>query len=277
MEKLRYWKTWLKAAKRPVRLIETVVLDQDQKDEIIKDMAEFLRPGTADWYARHGVPYRRGYLLHGPPGLGKTLLALVFAGIFYFPIYCIFLKDHTLTEGDLVSMFSDLLPRSMVLLEDIDSAGIIRSDSDLKKDSRERYKGISFSGLLNAIDGAGTPEGYMVFMTANLPEMLDDALIRPGRVDMKVGFAIASKSQNHRLFIRIYSGSTAPDIADRASTLTEEGLVKQKTEIIKKELKQLAIKFSGLVPESQFSAAEIQGFLLTRKNEPRRALEEIEG
>ena len=60
------------------------------------------------------------------------------------------------------------------------------------------------SGLLNAIDGVASQEGRILIMTTNYPEKLDDALVRPGRVDMKVEFTLASKQQIRELFLRMY-------------------------------------------------------------------------
>lgn len=64
--------------------------------------------------------------------------------------------------------------------------------------------GVTLSGLLNAIDGVASQEGRVLIMTTNHPELLDDALVRPGRVDMKIEFTRASKDQIRELFVRMY-------------------------------------------------------------------------
>ena len=86
-------KPWIKVAARPSRPIDTVVLDQTQKDDLIRDINEYLRPATARWYANRGIPYRRGYLFHGDPGTGKSSLAWAIAGAFGLDIYCISLVE----------------------------------------------------------------------------------------------------------------------------------------------------------------------------------------
>lgn len=63
---------WQRALARPNRPISTVILDEDQKARIVADIEEYSLPATEKWYANRGLPYRRGYLLHGPPGTFST-------------------------------------------------------------------------------------------------------------------------------------------------------------------------------------------------------------
>ena len=228
---------WMKVATRPSRPMDTVVLDHEQKNRVLVDINEYLHPSTPRWYANRGIPYRRGYLFHGPPGTGKSSLAWAIAGVFGLDIYCISLVDPTLTEEDLGMMFTGLPRRCVVLLEDIDSAGLSKRQEEeekveklkpeneaaaqigaevtralrsVQKDGKTNREnpGISLSGLLNAIDGVASHEGRVLIMTTNLPSSLDEALIRPGRVDMKVQFTNATRSQITELFTRMYSADT---------------------------------------------------------------------
>lgn len=174
---------WVKMAERPRRPIETVVLDETTRNEIAADINDYLNPATARWYANRGIPYRRGYLFYGPPGTGKTSLTFALAGVFGLDIHVISLQDPSLTEDDLGLLFTHLPARCIVLLEDIDTAGLTRQltehddktapaagdqsrNSDfnvldlakaLKKANQfseeEKKKGITLSGLLNIIDG----------------------------------------------------------------------------------------------------------------------------
>ncbi|KIX99581.1 uncharacterized protein Z520_05157 [Fonsecaea multimorphosa CBS 102226] len=126
---------WTTIANRPSRSMATVVLDNDQKAAILKDFNDFLHPRTARWYSNRGIPYRRGYLFHGPPGTGKTSLSFALAGVFGLDIYCLALSEATLTEEDLILLFNSLPKRCILLLEDIDSAGLGRAPraKDLEK------------------------------------------------------------------------------------------------------------------------------------------------
>lgn len=59
---------WDRCMSRPNRSISTVILEEDQKSRVVEDIEEYLLPATVKWYANRGLPYRRGYLLYGPPG-----------------------------------------------------------------------------------------------------------------------------------------------------------------------------------------------------------------
>ena len=321
---------WTRVATRPSRPMDTVVLEHDQKERVLADINEYLHPASPRWYANRGIPYRRGYLFHGPPGTGKTSLSFAIAGIFGLDIYCISLLEPTLTEEDLGLLFNNLPRRCVVLLEDIDSAGLVRRDEPEeaekakdkdantqigaeiakaiksvqdKSDKTKNNQGISLSGLLNAIDGVASHEGRVLVMTTNFPEKLDEALIRPGRVDMEVGFTMASRSQIRKLFVRMYSADTFSaipsskangsahnstmsvqpnvvakltngDLKKANGTLTPLTNLKEKG-IPLEELTEIAEQFADRLPENDFTPAEVQGFLLTRKKEPKRALEEV--
>lgn len=330
---------WMKVATRPSRPMHTVVLDHSQKRRVLADINEYLHPSTPKWYANRGIPYRRGYLFHGPPGTGKSSLAWAIAGVFGLDIYCISLVDPTLTEEDLGMMFTSLPRRCVVLLEDIDAAGLNkRQESEEKVQSKEEdpaskmgaeitkafkavrnndkdKQGITLSGLLNAIDGVASHEGRVLVMTTNFPDKLDEALIRPGRIDMKIPFTNATKAQITELFARMYSPDlpkssisekiTLGPVPSKTHKSTNSGSTGQAlnghatrphgvptppetpTQSSQPEtpvpdspapdsIEAIAIQFADHLPEDTFTPAEIQGFLLTRKKEPRRALEEVD-
>jgi chaperone BCS1 len=120
---------WEHQATRPSRPLDTVSLDEVQKRLVVGDINEYLHPATARWYAARGIPHRRGYLFYGAPGTGKTSLSFALAGIFGLSIYCTSLSEKEMTESELASLFSQLPRRCLVLLEDIDSAGIRRDET----------------------------------------------------------------------------------------------------------------------------------------------------
>ena len=93
----------------------------------------------------------------------------------------------------------------MLLLEDADvfHAATVRDDN---KDA------VTLSGLLNALDGIATPHGLFTVLTTNRPGVLDDAVIRPGRIDLTEHFGLADADQGARLVERWY-GCPAPDAA----------------------------------------------------------------
>ncbi|TLD03633.1 uncharacterized protein PgNI_11635 [Pyricularia grisea] len=138
----------------------------------------------------------------------------------------------------------------------------------------EDQKGISMSGLLNAIDGVAAHEGRILIMTTNKPETLDEALIRPGRV----AFRNATQQQASELFQRLYSTEQS---ARSSQCLSQLDATDKKDDLEisitdADELIEMAAKFGSKIVSDQMSPAEIQGFLLKRKTCPRKALRDVE-
>ena len=91
---------------RRVRELGSVVLPEGKKEEIVNDVHRFLSRGT--WYAKRGIPYRRGYLLHGAPGSGKTSFITALAGSLDFNICLLNLAERGMTDDKLNYLMSML-------------------------------------------------------------------------------------------------------------------------------------------------------------------------
>jgi chaperone BCS1 len=124
-------------------------------------------------------------------------------------------------------------------------------------------------------------------MTTNHREKLDPALIRPGRIDHEVEFKNATRKQAEELFERMYTttavSTKAKDVPNSNANGTATGIPANsiakrgvKEELVAEELSQMAKEFAKNIPDYVFSPAEIQGFLLKRTKEPRKALLEVE-
>ena len=187
---------------RRKRPLESVILDQGVKERIVGDVNDFL--GSADWYYDRGIPYRRGYLLHGPPGTGKSSFIQALAGELDYSIAILNLSERGLTDDKLNHMLTIIPQRTLVLLEDVDVAFANRRTHT----DPDGYRGanVTFSGLLNAIDGVASAEERILFLTTNHVERLDDALVRPGRVDLTIHLGGATLYQAQQLWNRFYSG-----------------------------------------------------------------------
>ena len=122
--------SWTRSLSRVARPMSSVVMDESTKREVLEDVAEYLAPRTRRWYANRGIPYRRGYLLYGAPGTGKSSLSLALAGRFGLAIYIVSLNSPMMNEENLASLFSELPSRCVVLLEDIDTAGLTHTRDD---------------------------------------------------------------------------------------------------------------------------------------------------
>ena len=185
---------------RRKRGLESVVLDRGIKEHILADVKDFLR--SSKWYYDRGIPYRRGYLLHGPPGSGKTSFIQALAGELDYNIAMLNLSERGLTDDRLQHLLTVVPKRTLVLLEDADAAfGTRRVQVDA-----DGYRGanVTFSGLLNALDGVGSAEERLLFLTTNHVERMDAALVRPGRVDMTVRLGDASRWQVEHFWDRFY-------------------------------------------------------------------------
>lgn len=142
---------------RVKRSLDSVVLDINLADRIVRDVQEWIASST--WYRDRGIPYRRGYLLHGPPGSGKTSFIYALAGSLHYNICVLNLNERGLTDDRLALALSNIPPQSIVLLEDIDAAfpahrGHNNSSSASAIGSSNRSgSDVTFSGLLNVLDG----------------------------------------------------------------------------------------------------------------------------
>jgi chaperone BCS1 len=189
-----------------------VFLPNNDSERIVADVAVFA--ASQAWYIERGIPWRRGYLFHGVPGSGKTSLISALAGHFRMNLYILNLGSPYLSDDNLTTLLSRVPGRSFVLLEDIDAAF---NQRDKSGDARNK---LTFSGLLNALDGAGSKDGSMVFMTTNHLEQLDPALTRPGRADFRVEFGYATADQANRMFLAFFPEADGADgFGDRVEAM----------------------------------------------------------
>lgn len=148
-------------------------------------------------------------MLHGPPGCGKSSYITALAGELGFSICVLNLSERGLSDDRLNHLLSVAPQQSIVLLEDIDAAFVSREDTKQQKAAYEGLNRVTFSGLLNCLDGVASTEARIVFMTTNYLERLDPALIRPGRVDLKEYIGWCSEIQIEKMFLRFYQGELA--------------------------------------------------------------------
>ncbi|XP_035903977.1 mitochondrial chaperone BCS1 [Anopheles stephensi] len=192
---------------RKRRPIGSVVLDEGVSERILRDCREFIK--NPQWYSDRGIPYRRGYLLHGPPGCGKSSFITALAGEIEFGICLLNLSERGLTDDRLNHLMNVAPQQSIILLEDIDAAFVSRQDTLQQKAAFEGLNRVTFSGLLNCLDGVASTEARIVFMTTNYLDRLDPALIRPGRVDVKEYVGHCTRHQMEHMFRRFYTGTDA--------------------------------------------------------------------
>lgn len=199
---------------RVKRPIESVILADNVCEMVTKDLETFLN--SSEWYQQRGIPYRRGYLFYGPPGTGKSSFIFALAGHLNYSICVLNLSDPSLTDDRLLHLVNTAPRDSLILLEDIDCAVRPR---DNEQSHPERWEGLSrvtYSGLLNTLDGVVGSDARLLMMTTNHIELLDDTLTRPGRIDLKVLIDNASDSQLKRAYCAFF-----PESKDRAEQFVE--------------------------------------------------------
>ncbi|EGX93580.1 mitochondrial chaperone bcs1, putative [Cordyceps militaris CM01] len=209
------------------------------------------------WYAQRGIPYRRGYLFYGRPGTGKTSLSLSVAGHFELDIYRIQISG--ITDDSLKQLFEKLPGRCVVLLEDVDAIAKNRAvGAAHAAGDASSAAGTTMSGLLNIIDGVSSQEGRILIMTTNYAARLDAALVRPGRIDVRVEFPLADRNVARDLFDLVYRSPVGPD---------------EETSGGEEKLPVLADAFAARLPERLVSPAEVMSFLLQHQDAPQRAVD----
>ncbi|KAB5595125.1 mitochondrial chaperone BCS1-A [Ceratobasidium theobromae] len=217
--------SWRWTDSRQKRPMSSIVLAPGVKEMLLADTRDFLK--SEKWYADRGIPFRRGYLLHGVPGSGKSSLIHAIAGELALDIYVVSLSSSWINDATLTALMGRVPARCIVLLEDLDAAftrstsrdgastgaptSEKKNDSNDNTDSnnnnnngnnekKEDINTLSLSGLLNALDGVAASEGRILFATTNHLERLDPALSRPGRMDVWIEFKNATKWQCEQLF-----------------------------------------------------------------------------
>ena len=270
--------------------LEHLVFEKEFIDNIIKDLLSFL--ANKEWYAKLGIPYRRGYLLYGPPGTGKTsLIQALSHEVLKRSLANVDLgsldQDSAMNLlRNVISQNSSRGERGCVLcIDDVDtffsgraytgggsedreddiisamrsisrpSDPIDKEDPEENKRKKEKEKKLRFKALLSLLDCTqiGLPqEPIIFFLTANNPGAIDPAMLRPGRIDMKLHMGPLNNSLLNE-FVKRLVGDLAPE---RAISEFVQGV--EDSKVI-------------------YTPAQIQGYLLDNREDFGKALSQKEG
>lgn len=175
--------TMTMVAQQPRLSLDSVVISPDNRRKLLSTLDDFH--SSEDWYVKHNVPYQLGILLYGPPGTGKTSLIKAIAGLLHRDVVYVRSATH------LVRALTSANNNRIIVLEEVDTFELGSRDDDLTKEENNQpgvYKEskVGLGEVLNAMDGVVTHHGRVVIMTSNKPDKLDSALLRPGRIDLKL-------------------------------------------------------------------------------------------
>lgn len=179
---------------------DDIILDDSIRFMIKNDLESFMKKRS--WFQSKGLPYRRGYLLYGPPGNGKSTAIRAILTQTRIPAYTL----KRMYDDDSVYYFEEMFDdagkqgNAIIILEDIDrclgSKGTGSKDSDTCR--------IPMSVFLNCLDGVAESDGVIVVATANTPQVLDSAILqRPGRFDRAIPFPNPSPENREKYFKKL--------------------------------------------------------------------------
>ncbi|KIO31890.1 hypothetical protein M407DRAFT_67361 [Tulasnella calospora MUT 4182] len=308
---------WCGTSKKGRRPIDSLILPKGLKKMLLTDTKTFMR--SQAWYKEAGIQHKRGYLLYGAPGTGKTSTIHALASELDLDIYSLSLATTGVDDNGLARLISSTPANSMILIEDIDCAFPAR---DKKKDLEilpedlwgapaEKKSKITLSGLLNVLDGVSSEEGRLLFATTNYVDRLDAALLRPGRMDVKIHYKLSTRFQIINLFKRFFTITVPlPASAAKVTEVAEGNETKPEGEAAQVSHKaafagddedcededetvldidnaitppvlpiatvqRLAEQFADSVPANKYSMAELQGYLLTVRTKPFEAVANV--
>ncbi|KAF3170608.1 AAA ATPase afg3 [Orbilia oligospora] len=203
------------------------VAGMDEAKEEIMEFVKFLQePGI---YKKLGAKIPRGAILSGPPGTGKTLLAKATAGEAKVPFFSVSGSEFVeMFVGVGPSRVRDLFAKArknapcIIFVDEIDAIGKSRAKSNFSGGNDERES--TLNQLLTEMDGFNTSEQVVVLAGTNRPDVLDKALMRPGRFDRHIAIDRPTMEGRRQIFLvhlkRIVTNENLDDLSGKLSALT---------------------------------------------------------
>lgn len=190
------------------KTFDNVILDDSVYDKLKTDLEWFI--DNEEWFNTKGVPYRRGYLLHGPPGTGKTSIIKAIANVYDFIVFNINLNVVP-NDAALNKLIMDLNYYAqdnpyILCFEDIDRSALFSP-------TLYRSQNISMDTFLNVLDGIIESHGGITILTCNNDQILREypALVRAGRIDLDIRIDFCTVDQVKRMMKHFYSEMCAED------------------------------------------------------------------
>ncbi|XP_073267506.1 AAA-ATPase At3g50940-like [Populus alba] len=212
---------------------DTLAMDMERKRLIVEDLERFVK--RREFYRRVGKAWKRGYLLFGPPGTGKSSLIAAIANYLNFDIYDLELTDLR-TNSELRNLLISTENKSVLVVEDIDCSielqdRLAQARATMPSRHNPAYNQVNqyqvtLSGLLNFVDGLWSSCGdeRIIIFTTNHKERLDPALLRPGRMDVHIHMSYCTPC-GFKLLASNYLGFTEHPLFPCVEALIEKARV----------------------------------------------------
>ncbi|CAL4896996.1 unnamed protein product [Urochloa decumbens] len=227
---------WINVPYNPPAKFDMLAMDHSKKVEIMDDLTAFRE--AKEYHSKVGKAWKRGYLLHGPPGTGKSTMIGAMANFLGYDVYDLDLtsiKDN----AELRKLFLDTTDKSIIVIEDIDAIEVelttkrkgkeaAQENSDKRtvvevRDKTKDHGKVTLSGLLSFVDGlwsACGSERIFVFTTNHL-DRLDPALIRRGRMDRHIEMSYC-RFEAFKMLAKSYLGITEHSLFGEIGQLLDE-------------------------------------------------------
>jgi hypothetical protein len=189
-----YWDNYNRKSFRP---INTLCFSKNIHYKLLEDIKIFLSKDVEKEYTEYGIPYKYNILLEGYPGTGKSSIIHCLASELNMNIASISF-DEKMNDLALIKAIKRLPAGTILCLEDIDVLFKKRKENEFNSS-------LTFSGLLNILDGPASINKQIIIMTTNYCCNLDSALIRPGRIDNIIHFDYADKEQIQLIYYKFFN------------------------------------------------------------------------
>jgi len=230
-------KKWMRVNKVNIVDTKTIYYTSDIKI-IMDDVDNFIK--NKKYYLKQNLPYKRCYLVHGPPGTGKTTCAKIIASKYGYDMCLVSLNQNNITDDDIKKAFHALPPKCVVLFDDFDNS-LIRNTNEEDKPIIQHVPGnppmiqrkpLSITTLFNIFDGVCTKFNCIFFITTNhyesLREKIDKAFFRKGRIDIIQELNYMTSDEIEDFYIHFYSNIF--DQIHHTKIVKYAGILKEKIE-----------------------------------------------
>lgn len=218
------------------------VAGNEEAKESVKDIVDFLK--EPEKYSKYGARMPRGIIFYGPPGTGKTLMAKAVAGEAGVPFYALSGSDFVqvyvgVGAGRIRDLFRKAREkgRCVIFIDEIDALGKKRDGGGIDGGNDEREQ--TLNALLSEMSGFNDSDGIVVIAATNRFDILDEALLRPGRFDRHIEIGLPDVNGRYQI-LRAHTGNKP-----------------MSAEVDLKKVAEQAVYFSGAMLESMINEAAI--------------------